>query len=79
MPTQILTVVPSTATPLPIVISFDSLAGWTPASYSGSGVFVSSATRGQTNTLTPTAALDLRPTFYPHLSFWQRGQWSPSI
>jgi uncharacterized protein (DUF1810 family) len=75
-----------TATPLPVTLpiatSFESLAGWTavgtwaldPAGYSGSSVFVSSVERGQLNTLTLDAAVDLRTAFCPHLSFWQRGQ-----
>jgi hypothetical protein len=77
-----------TATPLPVTLpvatSFDSLAGWTPvgawaldpAGYTGSSVFVSSATRSQGNTLALDTPLDLRTAFYPHLSFWLRGQTS---
>jgi hypothetical protein len=33
-----------------------------------------SATRGQGYTLALDTPLDLRTAFYPHLSFWQRGQ-----
>jgi uncharacterized protein (DUF1810 family) len=77
-----------TAAPLPVTLpvttSFDSLAGWTvvgawvldPAGYMGSSVFVSSTIRGQGNTLALETPLDLRGAFYPHLSFWQRGQTS---
>jgi hypothetical protein len=69
---------------LPVATSFDSLASWTavgawaldPAGYSGSSVFVSSATRGQGHTLTLDTPIDLRASFYPHLSFWRRGQTS---
>jgi titin len=69
---------------LPVATSFDSLAGWTavgawaldPAGYTGSSVFVSSATRGQENILALDTPLDLRAAFYPHLSFWMRGQTS---
>jgi uncharacterized protein (DUF1810 family) len=75
-----------TAVPLPVTLpvstSFDALAGWTvvgawtldPAGYTGSSVFVSSATRSQGNTLALDTPIDLRTAFYPHLSFWQRGQ-----
>jgi hypothetical protein len=77
-----------TTTPLPVTLpvatSFDSLAGWTavgawtidPAGYSGSSVLVSSASRGQGHTLSLDTPIDLRAAFYPHLSFWQRGQTS---
>jgi hypothetical protein len=68
----------------PVATSFDSLVGWTavgswaldPAGYTGSSVFVSSASRGQGHTLTLDTPVDLRAAFYPHLSFWQRGQTS---
>jgi uncharacterized protein (DUF1810 family) len=75
-----------TAVPLPVTLpvatSFDSLAGWTavgtwaldPAGYTGSSVFVSSASRGQGHTLTLDTPVDLHAAFYPHLSFWMRGQ-----
>jgi hypothetical protein len=45
-----------------------------PAGYSGSSVFVSSVSRGQGHTLTLDTPVDLRTAFYPHLSFWMRGQ-----
>jgi hypothetical protein len=77
-----------TATPIPVTLpvatSFDSLAGWTavgawaldPAGYTGTSVFVSSATRGLGHILTLDTPIDLHASFYPHLSFWQRGQTS---
>jgi hypothetical protein len=84
------TEIPPTVTPIPATLpftaNFDTSLGWTPVGlwtldpvgFVGTGWFASSATRGQMNTLTFDTEIDLSMAFYPHLTFWQRGQLSSS-
>jgi hypothetical protein len=87
--TALPTAIPATEIPLPVglplIETFDSGNGWVAVgswlfdlqmAHAGGAWFASSATRGQSSTLTAALPLDLRTAQNPELSFWQRADLS---